>query len=128
MNPIEAAQRIGEILDEDGLAYGIGGALALGVWGAPRATKDVDLSVFVGRDELARVIDSLERAGVLLARDEVAREVERIGLFVGRLGKIRVDVFISQHPQFVAMAHRVQRVVAENGWSGAFLSMEDVVL
>lgn len=47
MNPSEVARRIGEVMDEDAIPYGIGGALALGVWGSPRATKDVDLSVFV---------------------------------------------------------------------------------
>ena len=52
MNAIEAARQIGSCLDEDGVPYAIGGALALGVWGVPRATKDVDLSVFDRVDEL----------------------------------------------------------------------------
>ncbi|MBL0216129.1 MAG: hypothetical protein IPQ07_19880 [Myxococcales bacterium] len=50
MNPIDAARRLAAAFDADGLSYGIGGALALGVWGAPRATKDVDVSVFVESD------------------------------------------------------------------------------
>jgi len=54
LNALAVARRIAERLDEDGLPYGIGGALALGVWGAPRATKDVDLTVFVGEHELSR--------------------------------------------------------------------------
>jgi hypothetical protein len=128
MNAFEAGRRIGEVLDEDGLAYAIGGAIALGVWGAPRATNDVDLSVFVERRELPRVLDSLERAGVMVARDDAAKEVARIGLFVGRLGKVRVDVFISEHPQFSAMAARVKRIAQADGWTGAYLSAEDVVL
>lgn len=37
MNAIEAATRIAQCFDDDGIAYGIGGALALGVWGATSA-------------------------------------------------------------------------------------------
>ena len=39
----EAARRIADALEAAGIPYGIGGALALGVWGFPRATKDVDV-------------------------------------------------------------------------------------
>lgn len=106
MTPAQAARRIGETLDEDSLPYAIGGALALGVWGAPRATNDVDLSVFVPRIELPRVLDSLDRAGVITSHEDVPKDVERIGMFVGRLGRVRIDVFVSEHPQYAAMAAR----------------------
>jgi len=39
-----------------------------------------------------------------------------------------VDVFISEHPQFSAMAARVKRIAQADGWAGAYLSAEDVVL
>ncbi len=128
MNAIEAARRIGECFDEDHIPYAIGGALALGVWGAPRATKDVDVSAFVRRDELGRVLDSLDRAGVIVARDQAARDVARIGLVQGRLGLIVVDVFVSEHPQYDDMKRRTRRVVDPDGWSGAFISPEDLCI
>jgi hypothetical protein len=128
MNAFEAAQRIGACFDEDGIVYGIGGAIALGVWGVPRATKDVDVSAFVKRTEVGRVLDSLERAGVLVARDEAAREVERIGLFRGRLGRIVIDVFVSQHPQYDEMRLRLRRVAAAGTGPLSFISAEDLCL
>ncbi len=51
LNALAVAKRIAEHLDEHGLPYGIGGALALGAWGAPRATKDVDMTIFVREDD-----------------------------------------------------------------------------
>jgi hypothetical protein len=129
LNAIEAARRIGEGLDEDSIPYAIGGALALGVWGAPRATKDVDLSVFVRRDELGRVLDSLERVGVMISREQAAKDVARIGLAKGRLGMIVVDVFLSEHPQYLEMARRARRVVdPATGWSASFISAEDLCI
>ncbi|TMQ07475.1 MAG: hypothetical protein E6J90_26435 [Deltaproteobacteria bacterium] len=45
LNALAIALRIADRLAEDGIAYGIGGALALGAWAAPRATKDVGIGV-----------------------------------------------------------------------------------
>ncbi|MEO6771649.1 MAG: hypothetical protein ABI467_01340 [Kofleriaceae bacterium] len=128
MEALASARRIGEGLDEDHLPYGIGGALALGVWGAPRMTLDVDISVFVGPGDVVRVLDSLERIGVMVKRDQAVRDIERVGFAKGRLGIVVVDVFISQHPQFAAMAKRVRRIVDASGWSAAFISAEDLCL
>lgn len=126
MNAVEAARRIGTCFDDDGIPYAIGGALALGVWGAPRMTKDVDMSAFVDVSELARVLDSLERAGVMISRDEAVRDVARIGLLKGRLGRVIVDVFVSEHPQYAQMRTRARRIVDATGWSGSFISPEDL--
>jgi hypothetical protein len=77
MNAIETAEHIASCFEEDAIPYGVGGALALSIWGVPRATQDVDVSVFVRRDQLPRVLDSLERAGVLVNRDDARRGVDR---------------------------------------------------
>jgi hypothetical protein len=128
MNALEAAQRIGRCFDEDGIPYAVGGALALGVWAVPRATKDVDISAFVTDSDLPRVFDSLERAGVMVDRSTSVADVARIGLFKGRLGRIIIDVFVSQHPQYAAMQRRTIRVTDAAGVSTAFLSPEDLAI
>jgi hypothetical protein len=92
LNALATARRIAERLDEDGLPYGIGGALALGAWGAVRATKDVDITIFVREAELPRAFDALERAGVMIDRTSAVRDVGRIGMFKGLAGRVIVDV------------------------------------
>jgi hypothetical protein len=126
MNALEAAQRIAASLEDDGIPYAIGGALALGVWGVPRATKDVDISVFVDASELPRAIDSFERAGVIVDRDTAAKDVARIGLFKARLGRIIVDGFLSAHPQYADMHRRRVRVAPAAGQPIWFISAEDL--
>jgi hypothetical protein len=129
MNALEAAERVGACFEEDSIPYAVGGALALGVWGVPRSTKDVDVTAFVPVEQLSRVIDSLERAGVVVAREDAIRTVARIGLFKGRLGRILVDVFLSEHPQYADMQRRVRRVTDPvSGRVIAFLSPEDLML
>lgn len=128
MSVNEVARRLGQCFDDDGIPYAIGGALALGVWGAPRQTQDVDVSVFVSPDELPRVFDVLERAGVMLDRADATRRVARTAFFQGRLGRTIVDVFLSEHPQYESMRRRSQRVLDSTGQSLSFISAEDLCL
>jgi hypothetical protein len=127
MNAIDVASRVASCFVEDHIAYAIGGALALGAWGVPRATKDVDIAVFAEDGELPRVIDSLERAGVMIDRGRAAGDLERIGMFTGRLGTTIVAVFMQGHPQYREMEQRV-REVSDAVRTLRFVSPEDLVL
>lgn len=77
--------------------------------------------MFVPPDALSPVFDALERAGVMLRRDEASRDARRIALFTGRLGTIVVDVFVSEHPHYSAMRDR--RANVDGLW---VLSVEDL--
>lgn len=127
MSAPDVAARVADRFDEAGIAYAIGGALALIAWGAPRATADVDISVFVGPDELPRVLDALERAGVMLPGD-AARSAARIGLFRGALGRTPVDVYTSSHPHHQAMYERRRLVELPGGAARWFISPEDLAV
>lgn len=127
MNALRLAGHIADVLVEDGLEYAIGGALALGAHSLPRTTDDVDISVFIGADQLPRLFDSLERAGVMIDRADAVRSVARIGMFTGRSGRTLVDVFVGSHPHFEALrARRVLR--AHAGKEHWYLSADDLVV
>lgn len=123
------AVRIATSFDEEAIAYAVGGALALGVWGAQRATQDVDMSVFVDEAELPRVLDALERGGVRVDRIAATRDVARVGMFKAFGGRTQVDLFLTAHPQYDAMRAR-RRVVAEpaSGYPLQFISPEDLCI
>jgi hypothetical protein len=62
---LEELQGVLAALDEGGVDYALIGALAVAVWGAPRATKDIDLLV---RDEdLERARNAVRGRGFTLA-------------------------------------------------------------
>lgn len=128
ISALVVAKRIAERLDEDGLPYGIGGALALGAWGAIRATKDIDMTIFVHEDELPRAFDALERAGVMIDRTNAVRDVSRIGMFKGRAGRIIVDVFITGHPQYEEMKRRCSVIEDPTYGRLSFISAEDLCI
>lgn len=80
-------------LEGEGIPYAIGGALAYGLWGVPRATVDVDVNVFITGDRLPALIAALQDLGVRLSPDEAMARNARDGMFVGRWGLYRIDVF-----------------------------------
>ncbi len=130
MGPLGAlavAGRVADRFDEAGIEYAIGGALALGVWGAPRTTQDVDISVYVDLSRLGEVIDALERAGVMVPRD-AHRDASRMGFFRGMLGRTPVDVFVALHPFHVDARARRRAVEDPDGVPRWFLSPEDFVV
>jgi hypothetical protein len=125
MSAPQAALRLARCLEDEAVEYAIGGALALGIWGAPRATADVDISIFASKDHFGPVAQALERAGVIFDREAAPKELDRIGMFYGRLGRTKIDVFMSAHPHMAAMKTR-RRVALLEGTNAWFISAEDL--
>lgn len=64
MNLYDELRGVLQELDRQGVEYALVGALAVAVWGAPRATKDIDL--LVRRDDLARAMEVVRSRGFTL--------------------------------------------------------------
>ena len=127
-SPTDVVSRLADRFDEDGLPYAVGGALALGAWGVPRTTSDVDVSVFVSEAELDGLLDSVERAGAMVERAEAHRTVARTGFFVAYFGRTRIDLFITHHPWHAEMQRRRVSLPTPDGHPRWFLSAEDTAL
>ena len=67
--------------------------MAFGLWAVPRATVDVDVDVFLDGEGVDGVFGALEALGITLDRDEARERNLREGMFVGRWGLYRIDVF-----------------------------------
>jgi len=101
-----------EALSAARLEHAFGGAIALAYWTAePRGTRDLDVNVFVGVDEAARVLAALP-AGV--ARDEQDRaRLERDGQVRLWWDGTPVDLFLDYAPIHAQAAERREWVPFE---------------
>lgn len=120
-SPLSIALDIASAFDADGISYAIGGALAYGIWGIPRATIDIDINVFTTEDDLARACESLGAVGIQVDARQVRHEAATQGMFVARCGRYRLDVFTASIP-FCSEAERTRVRVAIGGRSAWFLS------
>jgi len=123
LDAFEASLRIAQALERGHVSYALGGALAYGQYGIPRATNDVDVNVFVEPASLAPVVGALRSLGIAVD-DRAAREqAEAEGLFVVEYEALRVDVFTPSIAfSWEAERTRVRQTI--DGVSVWFLSVE----
>ncbi|MBI2894211.1 MAG: hypothetical protein HYY06_11730 [Deltaproteobacteria bacterium] len=125
-DPAATAARVVTSLEARGVPCAIGGALCLAYWGVPRATKDLDLNVFVSEAGVDRLLDALEAASLTVDRDAARHRVAARGDLVAFDGDMRVDVFVSFHAFHDEVASRVVRGTLPDGTAASFLSGEDL--
>lgn len=109
----EAGLRIAAALDAVGVPYALGGALAYGQYGIPRATDDVGVNVFVTPGELGPAVAALGSLGIEVDLAATQRDSEREGMFVARYGDFRIDVFVpnidfSWEAQRTSVRHHIE--------------------
>lgn len=119
----DTAMTLACALEQHGVRYAIGGALAYGVWGIPRATMDVDINVFVSAEKLAPVLDAIRSIGGRVDDQQAELGAKANGMFMARLGSFRLDVFTDSIP-FCEEAARTRVLVSANGQEAWFLSAE----
>lgn len=120
---LAAGLLIAEAFQRHGIPYALGGALAYGQYGIPRATNDVDINVFVEPVALGPVFEALRELGIELDEALARQAATSEGLFVARYGLFRLDVFTPSIPfSWQAQQTRVRHTVDGKGvW---FLSAE----
>ncbi|MCK6553153.1 nucleotidyltransferase family protein [Candidatus Binatia bacterium] len=110
---VDAVAELIDHLETSGLDYALGGAIAYSAWAEPRATRDIDLNLWVSRPELDHTFDVLSAAGVSIDRDAARQAADERGMFVGYHGEYRVDVFVPSVPFYAeALQRRVRAGVA----------------
>jgi len=120
---LEAGVLVAQALQDHGIPYALGGALAYGQYGIPRATNDVDVNVFVTTGELPAVFRALRTLGIEVEDEKAIGTAEREGCIVLRFGPFRVDVFTpSVEFCWEAARTRVQHII--DGVAVSFLSVE----
>lgn len=87
------ALQMAATLEHAQIPYAIGGALALGIWGVPRGTVDVDVNVFVEGEGVRHVARLLRSLSIDLDEDRAVSEASARGMFVGSWDGMRIDVF-----------------------------------
>lgn len=120
---LDAGLQVAAALERHGVPYALGGALAYGQYGIPRATNDVDVNVFVSPDALAPVFAALRSLGIAVDAAAACAAADREGLMLFHFGPYRIDVFTPSIPfAWEAGRTRVQQEI--DGVRAWWLSVE----
>jgi len=124
---VDAVAALVDAFERSALPYALGGAVAYSAWAEPRATRDVDLNVWVTSERLDDAFAVLEAAGVTIDRVAARRAAAERGMFISWHGEYRIDVFIPSVPFYEEALHRRvrTRIARRNTW---VLSPESLVV
>lgn len=129
MNVIDLAVATHEVLARAELPHAFGGALALNLYGEPRMTSDVDVSVFVPWTQRDEVLPLFEQIG-FRPEPSTGSALPVAGIRL-RSGAHReyLDVFFALDPVYDRVRDRAVPVpYGRNGEELPFFTAEDIVL
>ncbi len=89
-----STRKVAHALEQAGIPYAIGGAIALTMHGFARATRDVDLNLFCELKQLPAALETLRRGGLQFDEAIALKEAESEGWFTAWDGAVRVDLFV----------------------------------
>jgi hypothetical protein len=114
-------------LQEAGLPYAFGGAIALNYHREPRSTLDVDINVFVPPERHADVLSVLGDIYELENRERAEQQLAQDGQARTRWNNTYIDLFLASTEFHDAMARRIERKPFD-GAEIPVLSIEDVLV
>ena len=125
---IKSINKIQEILKGKDIQSAVIGGIAVGVWGEPRVTRDIDLKVLLSRDDSTRLLNiitpeytalqsdplqALTRTGILFIRDELGT---------------RIDLLLSDTEFDRQVIKRAKAIELEQGLSAIICRPEDLII
>lgn len=125
----EILSRIGACLEERRIPYMIIGGQAVLLYGEPRLTRDIDITLGINIDRLDEVLDILEEIS-LKAIPKEAEQFARDTMVLPSLDEatgIRVDFIFSFTPYEIGAINRTRKVNIM-GQDVCFASLEDLVI
>ncbi len=123
----EKAVKIHEVLSDKNIPHAFGGAIAVDYFRVPRATIDIDVSLFIPPEEKDRVIEALEQLFPIPNREQLRKEIAEREQGKVDWGGSRIDLFFSFDPFHDSVARRTR----EEDFQGSripVLSGEDIVI
>jgi Nucleotidyltransferase of unknown function (DUF6036) len=128
MTPLDSAVHdITAVLDSLRIDHAIVGGIANAIWGEPRATIDVDVTVSVPDDDLARTVTAVSARFRPSVPDPVAFVERTRVLPLDTPDGVRIDVIFALMP-FELDAIRRAREVSVAGRAVRVVTAEDLVL
>ena len=125
----ELIQKIGRSLDENDIPYMIIGGQAVLLYGSPRLTRDIDITLGIDTDKFQAIAKLCRELGLKLLPQKPADFANETKVLPAEEPKsrIRVDLIFSFTP-YESQAMARAKEVLMNGYPAKFASCEDVII
>jgi len=109
-NAAIVAGQLAKKLESLGQEYALGGAIALGYWGTPRGTVDVDLTIYLPPEQPSQCVSLLRDIGCTVSAAEATESLREHGFCRVTFFGTRVDVFLPIIPFYKEARRRRKRL------------------
>lgn len=122
-------KKIGKTLKEASIPYMIIGGQAILLYGEPRLTKDIDITLGVGVEKWREIFELAQKMGLKPILENIEDFVKRTFVLPTRdkITNIRVDFIFSYTPYERQAIERAKKITI-NGFPVNFASKEDVII
>jgi hypothetical protein len=127
-SPFQSIQTLQRLLSEAGTPSVVIGGVAVGAWGEPRVTRDVDLKVLYSRQEANYLLELLSQDYESLMADPHETLRKQALIFVKDSLGTRMDLLLADTPYDVAAIRRGREVEVEPGVKIWVCSPEDLII
>lgn len=115
------------LMDEEGIQTMAIGGIAVGVWGEPRLTRDIDMKVLIHRQDRARLLDILQSFTPL--NEDPDEAFHRLGLaFFQDPNKVRIDVMLADTIFDETAIERAHSIEVSSGKIIRVCTAEDLIV
>ena len=127
-NLFQSVVALQDRLRQAGILSAVIGGVAVGVWGEPRVTRDVDIKVLLGRDDASRLLEAISPDYVPLQADPLEALTRTGVLFVQDAQGTRLDLLLSDVSFDAEAIRRARDVTLQPGLVASVCSPEDLIV
>jgi hypothetical protein len=126
---IDLLERISTALDSASLPYMVIGGQAVLIYGEPRLTKDIDITLGLGTDALDKIVKITSHIGLTPLIDDAAQFVSDTLVFptIDQKTGVKVDFIFSFSPYERQAIDRATRITIDKN-PIRFVSIEDLLI
>lgn len=123
----EVYKKIVLFLNKEKIDYFIIGGIASGILGTPRFTADVDIDIFLKKNEVSKFLNKAEDAGFEINKKECLTRILNTGTFQIKYSEYHIDFLIASIELEELTFKRKQKILLY-GIEANFPTPEDLIL
>ncbi|MEA3439103.1 MAG: nucleotidyltransferase [Chloroflexota bacterium] len=127
-NPFRSIEILQKRLLDSGFQSIVIGGVAVGIWGEPRVTRDIDLKVLFSRSEADRLLEILSDEYLSLIPNPLEALKKQALVFVKDEYGTRLDLLLADTPYDVIAIERGKEIVIQSETHIRVCSPEDLII
>ena len=129
MNEIDIVRDISRRFEQAGIPYMLTGSMAMNYYAQPRMTRDIDVVIAIGPDEVDRVA-TLFRSDYYVSEENIRESVAHESIFnlIHQESVIKVDCIVRKSTEYRRTEFERRHMISIRDFTTFIVSKEDLII